>query len=77
MIPGGSRRFVRAILFPCPSCHHNNRVDKTVRGSLKLWLLDQLPCCKECGRKLRKDDYHHEGMLVEQARKELQREDKL
>jgi len=47
----------RAILITCPRCGHNNKPHKRVKESLRLWLTDTLPPCKQCGFQLRKEDY--------------------
>lgn len=45
------------IFFSCPTCLHRNRPSKKAVESLKLWILDDLPACKNCGGMLRKDDF--------------------
>ena len=40
------------VLVPCPNCGHRNKVAKGVRATVKLVLLNQLPCCKKCKIKI-------------------------
>lgn len=45
------------VIMSCHNCGHRNRPHRTVRESIRLWFVDELPPCKKCKQELKKDNY--------------------
>jgi hypothetical protein len=66
-------RITVGVLFTCVGCGYNNKISRSVKKSLKLWLLDKLPPCKKCFYQLKKDDYRdpEDAPYLEELKVEL------
>jgi hypothetical protein len=67
----------KTLIFPCPGCGHRNRFSKNNLSSLKLYLRDWLPPCRNCGRELRKENFappRVSAKMMSRAQKELEQE---
>lgn len=65
-------RSIVGILVPCPTCGHRNKVARGVKETVRLVLLDQLPCCKKCQNKIDSACFDLTGVpYVNMLRREL------
>jgi ribosomal protein S27E len=62
---------IKVPLFRCRHCGHDNRPARSGRQSIKLWLTDQLPPCRQCSLPLRKVDFSFDRELLNQFREEV------
>src|SRR5262249_24956938 len=73
----GEARMSLGIFFPCPQCGHQNRPARTKVQSIRLYLLDQLPPCRQCGSVLRRANFDRSTIpatLLRRAEAQLRRE---
>lgn len=65
--------FWQAFLVVCGTCGHRNRPHKSPREGIRMALLNELPCCRGCGKQLRLPN-PRETPLVRKVRGQLIRE---
>lgn len=65
--------FWTPFLVVCGACGHRNLPNRSPRVGIRLALLDELPCCRSCGKQLRLTN-PSDRPLVHEVRAQLIRE---